>query len=59
MKLTKNIFKENNTPFGEPIHEPSTSASTSQLNSRPTEDTVDVLLSKIDGRIQRGRDEKL
>ncbi|XP_026475213.1 nuclear protein localization protein 4 homolog isoform X2 [Ctenocephalides felis] len=59
-QTTLSNAKENNTPFGEPIHEPSTSSSSSQnLNHAPVEDDVDIQLTKIDGRIERGRDDKL
>lgn len=60
------VFKQvNNTPYGEPVPEPAPSTSTSS-NVQPrlttavvTEDDVDQQLSKLDGKIQRKRDEKL
>ncbi|KAJ8965286.1 hypothetical protein NQ317_005969 [Molorchus minor] len=63
----------NNSPSGEPIDEPGPSTSSSVNVSRPTtssisyfkpntsikEDEVDLLLYKMDGKIERKRDDKL
>lgn len=66
------IFQTNNTPSGEPIDESAPSTSSMVAVSRPTsgsayirpntnikEDDVDLQLYKMDGKIQRKKDEKL
>lgn len=70
--FSKFLFKSNNTPSGEPVIDvgPSTSSgvthsrpvssgSGSKTNSSIKEDEVDLQLAKLDGKIERKRDEKL
>nr|XP_023016684.1 nuclear protein localization protein 4 homolog [Leptinotarsa decemlineata] len=64
------VLFSNNTPSGEPIDDPLPSTSSVSSNARPStstsrsstsikEDIVDLQLMKLDGKIQRKRDEKL
>lgn len=64
--------QSNNTPSGEPVIDvgpstssgvtysrPASSGSGSRTNSSIKEDEVDLQLTKLDGKIERKRDEKL
>lgn len=64
-------FQSNNSPSGEPIDagpstssvashaRPASSGSATRPNSSVKEDEVDLQLAKLEGKIERKRDEKL